>query len=117
MAKNNVRIKLKAYEHRSLDAATEKIVKAAEDGGVKKVIGPIPLPTEKQIVTVLRSVHVNKDSREQFDFYANNLENLHRYNLHKYMGCSPAIHFDLWDSSVKNGWEGYYDRFKKIMDK
>ena len=54
---------------------------------------------------------------EQFDFYANNLENLHRYNLHKYMGCSPAIHFDLWDSSVKNGWEGYYDRFKKIMDK
>lgn len=60
---------------------------------------------------------LDKDSREQFDFYANNLENLHRYNLHKYMGCSPAIHFDLWDSSVKNGWEGYYDRFKKIMDK
>ena len=67
MAKNNVRIKLKAYEHRSLDVATSKIVKAAEDGGVKKVIGPIPLPTEKQIVTVLRSVHVNKDSREQFE--------------------------------------------------
>ena len=60
---------------------------------------------------------LDKDSREQFDFYSNNLENLHRYNLHKYMGCSPAIHFDLWDSSVKNGWEGYYDRFKKIMDK
>lgn len=60
---------------------------------------------------------LDKDSREQFDFYANNLENLHKYNLHKYMGCSPAIHFDLWDSSVKNGWEGYYDRFKKIMDK
>lgn len=60
---------------------------------------------------------LDKDSREQFDFYANNLENLHRYNLHKYMGCSPAIHFDLWDSSVKNGWEGYYDRFRKIMDK
>ena len=60
---------------------------------------------------------LDKESREQFDFYANNLENLHKYNLHKYMGCSPAIHFDLWDSSVKNGWEGYYDRFKKIMDK
>lgn len=67
MAKNNVRIKLKAYEHRSLDLATEKIVKAAEDGGVKKVIGPIPLPTEKQVVTVLRAVHKYKDSREQFE--------------------------------------------------
>lgn len=67
MAKNNVRIKLKAYEHRSLDAATEKIVKAAEDGGVKKVIGPIPLPTEKQIITVIRATHKYKYSREQFE--------------------------------------------------
>ena len=65
MAKNNVRIKLKAYEHRSLDVATEKIVRAAEDGGVKKVIGPIP--TEKQIVTILHSPHKYKDSREQFE--------------------------------------------------
>lgn len=54
-------------------------------------------------------------SRKQFEFYSNNLENLHRYNLHKYMGCSPAIHLDLYDSSVKNGWEGYYDRLQKIM--
>lgn len=60
---------------------------------------------------------LDKDSKEQFNFYAKNLENLHKYNLHKYMGCSPAIHFDLWDSSVKDGWEGYYDRFKKIMNK
>lgn len=67
MARNNVRIKLKAYEHRSLDVATKKIVKAAEDGGAKKVVGPIPLPTEKQVVTVLRAVHKYKDSREQFE--------------------------------------------------
>ena len=67
MAKNSVRIKLKAYEHRSLDLETEKIVKTAEDGGVKKVVGPIPLPTEKQVVTVLRAVHKYKDSREQFE--------------------------------------------------
>ncbi|MBR5370303.1 MAG: NAD(+) synthase [Bacilli bacterium] len=60
---------------------------------------------------------LDNDSKEQFKFYANNLENLHKYNLHKYMGCSPAIHFDLWDSSVKGGWEGYYDRFKEIMNK
>ena len=67
MAKNSVRIKLKDYEHISLDLATEKIVKTAEDGGVKKVVGPIPLPTEKQVVTVLRAVHKYKDSREQFE--------------------------------------------------
>ena len=67
MARNNVRIKLKAYEHRSLDAATEKIVKAAEETGVKKIVGPIPLPTEKEVVTILRAVHKYKDSREQFE--------------------------------------------------
>lgn len=58
---------------------------------------------------------LDTESKQQFEFYANNLENLHKYNLHKYMGCSPAIHLDLWDSSVKNGWEGYYDRLQKIM--
>lgn len=58
---------------------------------------------------------LDNESKEQFEFYANNLENLHRYNLHKYMGCSPAVHLDLWDSSVSNGWEGYYDRLQKIM--
>lgn len=58
---------------------------------------------------------LDNESKEQFEFYAKNLENLHKYNLHKYMGCSPAIHLDLWDSSVKNGWEGYYDRLQKIM--
>lgn len=67
MAKNSVRIKLKAYEHRALDSACEKIVKTANDSGAKKVIGPIPLPTEKQVVTILRAVHKYKDSREQFE--------------------------------------------------
>ena len=67
MAKNSIRIRLKAYEHRSLDAATKKIVDAANDFGSKKVIGPVPLPTEKQVITVLRAVHKYKDSREQFE--------------------------------------------------
>lgn len=58
---------------------------------------------------------LDEEAKSQFEFYAKNLENLHRYNLHKYMSCSPAIHLDLWDSSVKNGWEGYYDRLQKIM--
>jgi small subunit ribosomal protein S10 len=67
MAKNSIRIRLKAYEHRVLDAATQKIVAAANDHGAKKVIGPVPLPTEKQVVTILRAVHKYKDSREQFE--------------------------------------------------
>lgn len=67
MAKNSVRIRLKAYEHRILDASAEKIVKAAQDRGAKKIVGPVPLPTEKQVVTILRAVHKYKDSREQFE--------------------------------------------------
>ena len=67
MAKNSVRIRLKAYEHRILDASAEKIVKAAQDHGAKKIVGPVPLPTEKQVVTILRAVHKYKDSREQFE--------------------------------------------------
>ena len=67
MAKNSVRIRLKAYEHRSLDQASEKIVSTATSHGAKKVVGPVPLPTEKQVVTVLRAVHKYKDSREQFE--------------------------------------------------
>ena len=59
---------------------------------------------------------LDEESRKQFEFYAKNLENLHRYNLHKYMACSPAIHLDLWDSSVKDGWEGYFERLQKIMN-
>ena len=67
MAKNSVRIRLKAYEHRILDASAEKIVKAAQDHGAKKIVGPVPLPTKKEVVTILRAVHKYKDSREQFE--------------------------------------------------
>ena len=67
MAKNSVRIRLKAYENRSLDAAAEKIVTTANGHGAKKIVGPVPLPTEREVVTVLRSVHKDKDSREQFE--------------------------------------------------
>ena len=65
--KNSVRIRLKAYEHRILDASAEKIVQAAQAHGAKKIVGPVPLPTEKQVVTILRAVHKYKDSREQFE--------------------------------------------------
>ena len=66
MAKQRIRIKLKAYEHVLIDMAAERIVDAARRTGAQ-VSGPIPLPTEKEIVTILRAVHKYKDSREQFE--------------------------------------------------
>ena len=65
MAKQQkIRIRLKAYDHKALDQSAAKIVDTAKRNGAM-VSGPIPLPTEKNIFTILRSVHVNKDSREQ----------------------------------------------------
>ncbi len=61
-----IRIKIKGYEHATVDAAAAKIVEAAKRRGAS-VSGPIPLPTEKEIVTILRAVHKYKDSREQFE--------------------------------------------------
>ena len=66
MANYRIRIKPKAYEHNLIDQSAEKIVETARRTGAR-VSGPIPLPTEKEIVTILRSPHVNKDSREQFE--------------------------------------------------
>ena len=66
MANQKIRIKLKAYEHNLIDQSSERIVETAKRTGAK-VSGPIPLPTEKEIVTILRAVHKDKDSREQFE--------------------------------------------------
>jgi len=61
-----VRIRLKAFDHKLLDQSAQKIVDTARKNG-SKVSGPIPLPTERSVYTILRSPHVNKDSREQFE--------------------------------------------------
>ena len=61
-----IRIKLKAYDHALLDQSAAKIVETAKKTGAD-VSGPIPLPTEKEVVTILRAVHKYKDSREQFE--------------------------------------------------
>ena len=67
MAKNEkIRIRLKAYDHKLLDFSAGKIVETAKKAG-SQVSGPVPLPTEKQVVTILRAVHKYKDSREQFE--------------------------------------------------
>ena len=61
-----IRVRLKSYDHTLIDAAAEKIVETAKRNGAT-VSGPIPLPTEREIVTILRAVHKYKDSREQFE--------------------------------------------------
>jgi len=66
VANQNIRIRLKSYDHRLLDQSAKKIVETVKKTG-SKVSGPIPLPTEKEVFTILRSVHVNKKSREQFE--------------------------------------------------
>jgi len=64
--KEKIRIRLKGYDHQLVDQSAERIVATAKRTGAR-VSGPVPLPTEKQVVTILRAVHKYKDSREQFE--------------------------------------------------
>ena len=64
--KEKIRIRLKAYDHQLIDQSAERIVETAKRTGAN-VIGPVPLPTKKEITTILRAVHKYKDSREQFE--------------------------------------------------
>ena len=66
MASQKIRIKLKSYEHTLVDTSAQRIVETAKRTGAR-VSGPIPLPTEKEVVTILRATHKYKDSREQFE--------------------------------------------------
>ena len=66
MANQMIRIRLKAYDHQLIDQSAAKIVETAKRNGAS-VSGPIPLPTKKEVVTILRAVHKYKDSREQFE--------------------------------------------------
>ena len=64
--KEKIRIRLKSYDHQLIDQSAEKIVETAKKTGAK-VSGPVPLPTQKEVVTIFRAVHKYKDSREQFE--------------------------------------------------
>ena len=66
MANAKIRVRLKSYDHTLVDAAAAKVVEVAKRNG-SAVSGPIPLPTEREVVTILRAVHKYKDSREQFE--------------------------------------------------
>ena len=67
MAKQRIRIKLKAYDHRLLDLAAAQIIETGQRTGAD-VVGPVPLPTRIEKFTVIRSPFIDKDSREQFDY-------------------------------------------------
>ena len=64
--KEKIRIRIKGYDHQLVDQSAEKIIQTAKRTGAR-VSGPVPLPTEKQVITILRAVHKYKDSREQFE--------------------------------------------------
>ena len=66
MATQKIRIKLQSYDHNLIDLAASRIIEAATKAG-SKIAGPIPLPTNKEVVTIIRSPHKYKDSREQFE--------------------------------------------------
>ena len=66
MASQRIRIKLKAYDHNLIDQSASRIVETAKRTGAK-ISGPVPLPTQKEIITILRATHKYKDSREQFE--------------------------------------------------
>ena len=66
MPSQKIRIKLKAYDHNLIDQSAERIVETAKRSGAK-ISGPIPLPTDKEIITVLRATHKYKDARDQFE--------------------------------------------------
>ena len=76
MANQTIRISLRAYDHILLDKSTEKIVKTAKSTGAI-ISGPIPLPSKRSIYTILRSPHVNKKSREQFQTKIHKLSLIH----------------------------------------
>ena len=71
MAKQKIRIRLKAYDHRILDQSAKRIVETAERSGAR-VIGPVPLPTKMEKFTVRRSTFINKDSQEHFEIRTHN---------------------------------------------
>ena len=65
-SKDKIRIRLKSYDHNLIDQTAERLVETAKRNGAK-VSGPVPLPTDREVVTILRAVHKYKDSREQFE--------------------------------------------------
>lgn len=93
------------------DNRTDETVFGASYDFVELYLNYLNMENKKEFIESL-----DEESKKQFEFYGNNLENLHRYNSHKYLSKSPAVHLDLYDSSIKGGWDSYYEVIKKYMN-
>ncbi len=93
------------------DSRTDETVFGASYDFVELYLNYLNMENKQEFIKSL-----DEESKAQFEFYGNNLENLHRYNNHKYLSKSPAVHLDLYDSSVKGGWDSYYEVTKKYMN-
>ena len=101
MASQKIRIKLKAYDHDLIDRSAERIVDTAKRTGTK-VSGPIPLPTEKEVVTILRAVHKYKDSREQFEIRTHKrLIDIYNPSAKVYYGKSDIRQKTRYDADLR----------------
>ena len=87
MASQVMRITLKAYDHQLVDASAAKIVETVKKNG-SAVSGPVPLPTKKEVVTILRAVHKYKDSREQFEQRTHKRTHRHHHTYSENGGCA-----------------------------
>jgi len=93
------------------DGRTDETVFGASYDFVELYLNYLNMENKQEFIDSL-----DKESKAQFEFYGKNLENLHRYNNHKYISKSPAVHLDLYDSSVKGGWDNYYEVTKNYMN-
>lgn len=93
------------------DKRTDETVFGASYDFVELYLNYLNMENKQEFIESL-----DEESKAQFEFYGKNLENLHRYNSHKYISKSPAVHLDLYDSSVKGGWDNYYEVTKKYMN-
>ena len=107
MPSQKIRIKLKAYDHNLIDQSAERIVETAKRSGAK-ISGPIPLPTDKEIITVLRATHKYKDAREQFEIKT------HKRIIDILDPTSKTVdslmRLDFPDETGSSGWCGYRDQ-------
>ena len=101
MPSQKIRIKLKAYDHNLIDQSAERIVETAKRSGAK-ISGPIPLPTDKEIITVLRATHKYKDAREQFEIKT------HKRIIDILDPTSKTV--DSLMQTGSSGWCGYRDQ-------
>ncbi len=95
------------------DNRCDEVVFGASYDFVELYLNYLKLPSKQKSLFVKS---LSDESKQQFKFFASNLENLHNYNKHKYIAKSPAVHLDLYDSSIKGGWDNYYKVTQRYLN-